>query len=200
MIHKNMPQDEKIYRLNITLQYSNPPIWRSFEVPYRITLSRLHRIIQIVMGWEDDHLWDFVVGKTFYSDSPSYSDLSFFGLPNKIKIVDSSMTMLCAVLKRVGNKIVYIYDMGDNWKHDIVLEEKFPPETGVSYPRCIAGERACPPEDCGGIGGYYSMMECLSDPQNSEYEFYKEWLGDEYDPAHFDLEKINMTLKKLKMK
>jgi len=151
------------------------------------------------MGWEDDHLWNFVVGKTFYSDSPSYSDLSFFGLPDRIKKVDASKTMLCAVLKHAGNKIVYIYDMGDNWEHDIVLEEKFPPETGVSYPRCLGGERACPPEDCGGIERFYYMMECISDPKNSEYESFIEWLGDEYDPAHFDLEKINKALKNFRI-
>ena len=95
--------------------------------------------------------------------------------------------------------MIYVYDFGDDWMHDLVLEKRFSPEPDVNYPRCIAGERACPPEDCGGIGGFYRMLECLSDPHDKEYETWKEWLGDEYDPEYFDKEEVNHILEKIKI-
>jgi len=102
-------------------------------------------------------------------------------------------------MKRLKSKIIYEYDFGDNWEHEISLEKKFPPESDAIYPRCIGGKMACPPEDCGGISGFYNMLDCLNDPKNNEYESIKEWLRKKYDPKHFDLEASNREIKKLKI-
>ncbi|GAG78992.1 unnamed protein product, partial [marine sediment metagenome] len=90
-----------------------------------------------------------------------------------------------------GNrKAEYIYDFGDDWHHAMTLEKKLPRDEKIKYPRCIAGKRACPPEDCGGVGGYYNLLEIISNPAHEEYEEMMEWLGGEYDPEAFNHVKI----------
>ncbi len=85
----------------------------------------------------------------------------------------------------------YIYDFGDNWEHKIQLEKILPREQNVNYPVCTKGKRACPPEDCGGISGYYNLLEIISDPENEEYEEMMEWVGGKFDPEHFDVKEVN---------
>jgi len=98
------------------------------------------------------------------------------------------------VIKKKGQKLVYIYDYGDNWRHNLVVEEIGEPNPDQYYPVCLGGERACPPEDCGGLWGYYRMLESLRDPDDDEYESYREWVGGSFDPDHFDLEARNAVL------
>ena len=88
----------------------------------------------------------------------------------------------------------YLYDFGDMWRHDIFVEAISPPEPGVQYPRCVAGAGACPPEDCGGPGGYERLLEVLGDPGHDEYALWMEWTGGGIDPDKFDLDSMNRRL------
>ena len=102
-------------------------------------------------------------------------------------------------LSKPGDRIAYEYDFGDSWEHEILLEKIVEPEKGVEYPICIGGKRACPPEDCGGIGGYERLLEVLANPKDEEHADMLEWLGlesaDEFDPAEFDIDTVNEQLR-----
>jgi len=96
-----------------------------------------------------------------------------------------------------GDVFEYEYDFGDCWEHEIIVEKVMEPEAGIKYPRCLAGERACPPEDCGGPGGYEELLEVLDDPRHEDYEDYRGWAGEDFDPERFDLEKVNRALRRV---
>jgi len=102
------------------------------------------------------------------------------------------------VLGRVGAKATYTYDMGDSWEHGIVLEKRLPIDPGTAYPVCTGGERACPPEDCGGIGGFYDLLDALGDPAHEQHEEIQDWVGDDYDPDAFSIEDVNHMLTPLR--
>ncbi len=102
------------------------------------------------------------------------------------------------MLKRARSKFHYIYDFGDNWEHEIIVEKITPLDAGRHYPCCLAGERACPPEDCGGVWGYKDLLDITSTPDHPDYEELREWLGEHFDPEAFDLEAVNRSLKRLK--
>jgi len=175
-----------IYQLKITLQSSKPPIWRRVLVPSDMKLSTLHDVIQIAMGWEDAHLHQFDDGQNFY------------GLPEMSldDALDSSKTKLEKVLPAEKAKILYEYDFGDSWEHVVLLEKILEPDPAQTYPVCIKGSRACPPEDCGGIWGYEDLLAKLADPKNPEREDLLDWLGvEDFDPDDFDLESINEELR-----
>jgi hypothetical protein len=101
------------------------------------------------------------------------------------------------VLGRIGSKAVYTYDFGDGWEHEIVVEKKLPPEAGQAYPICVDGKRHGPPEDCGGVPGYYSLLNAISDPLNHQHKESRDWLGDEFDPEAFSVDEINRSLAPL---
>ena len=96
----------------------------------------------------------------------------------------------CSIHSPENRLADYTYDFGDNWEHTVELEEILPRDKDVEYPRCIAGERACPPEDCGGIWGYEDLLQIISDPEHEEYEAMLEWIGGEFDPEHFDAKEV----------
>jgi Plasmid pRiA4b ORF-3-like protein len=98
------------------------------------------------------------------------------------------------VLTRAGTKAVYSYDFGDSWEHQIVVEKRLAPEPGRPYPACLAGERHGPPEDCGGIPGFYNLLEAISDPEHEQHEELLDWLGDDFDPQAFSVEEVNRRL------
>ena len=108
--------------------------------------------------------------------------------------IDEDEVSVGDVIKKSGQKLVYIYDYGDNWRHNLVVETIGKPVSGQYYPVCLEGERACPPEDCGGLWGYYRMLESLRDPDDEEHTSYLEWLGGSFDPDNFDLEARNAVL------
>jgi Plasmid pRiA4b ORF-3-like protein len=168
-----------IHRLKVTLRGTSPPIWRRFEVPSDITLKRLHTVIQLAFGWGDCHLFVFDTPAGRYG---SYDpDLEIRGATGK---------KLSAVADAAGHKIRYEYDFGDQWELDILVEATRPAEPDVAYPRCIAGRRAGPPEDCGGVSGFYRLIEVLADPGHEDHADQLEWLGiesaAEFDPSAFD--------------
>jgi len=176
-----------IYRLKVVLKESSPPIWRRIEVRGSTTLAHLHAILQIAMGWTDSHLHEFVVGDARYG----MIDLEWDPLDRP---KDERRARLGAIVTDAKDRFRYEYDLGDGWMHEVVVEQISPAETGVRYPRCIGGKRACPPEDVGGIWGYGDFLEALRDPAHEEHETMVEWSGGSFDPEVFDIEAINREL------
>ena len=181
---------EPIYQLKITLDGLRPPVWRRVLVPATIKLDLLHEIIQNAMGWLDCHLHLFEIGGVMYS-IPSEDD--------ELGMEDERRVSLKKALLKVGSKIKYVYDYGDSWRHTILLEKVLPREEGTIYPRCVAGKRACPPEDVGGTWGYQEFIEAMADPEHEDHDDMLEWVGDEFDPAAFDLERNNARLGTMKL-
>jgi hypothetical protein len=176
-----------IYQIKVTLKDSKPPIWRRLQVAGDTTLYGLHLILQEAMGWENYHLHQFIVGRTYFGEPDPDFDAE-----------DDSNVKLGQIVQREKQKFTYEYDFGDDWLHEILLEKILPPEPGVRYPVCLKGKRACPPEDCGGVWGYDDLLETIKDPGNEEYEEMMDWLGGEFDPEAFDLDSINQRLKSIR--
>lgn len=179
---------DKVYQLKVTLRGSKPPIWRRLLVPADTSLLELHRIIQVAMGWEGAHLHQFIIDGQFYSTS-SEDDWE--------SVMDERKYDLTRVAPVENSKFIYEYDFGDSWEHQIRVEKILPADPNETYPRCIKGKRACPPEDVGGIWGYQEFLDALRDPNHPEHESYLEWVGDDFDPEYFDLEGVNSQLERI---
>jgi hypothetical protein len=189
MSAKKVAVADQIYQLKITLRGSRPPIWRRVMVPGKFSLHKLHYVIQMAMGWTDSHLHQFIIGGQYYG-IPSPEDWE--------PVIDERRRVLSRVAPPLKRKFVYEYDFGDDWLHDVVVEKILPPETGVKYPLCIKGKRACPPEDVGGVWGYAGFLEAINDPAHEEHESYVEWIGGEFDAEYFNLDEINQELRRMK--
>jgi hypothetical protein len=191
MAKRKIQSDVLIYQLRITLQDTNPPVWRTLQVRQNITLAKLHDYIQGVMGWYDSHLHEFTIDEELYGVHDPEDEFYDVVRKNERK---SRLNEL------VGEGCVfeYTYDFGDNWQHEIKVEKILPPEPSVFYPRCIAGERACPPEDCGGTWGYEDFLKAIADPNHEEHDEYLEWVGSSFDPEAFDLKHINNILDNIR--
>jgi len=176
-----------VYQLRIALTDFHPPIWREVLVPSDFTLVQLHRVIQVVMGWDDDHMHDFTIGTVRYAEPRARLE----GTKNETR------TPLHQVAGSRG-KFYYQYDFGDSWEVEIKVEKVLPPAKDQRYPVCLAGENAGPPDDSGGVWGYAAMLDALKDPKNPEREEYLEWLGEDFDPAAFDLDEVNRKLARIK--
>lgn len=179
-----------VCQIKVTLRDSHPPIWRGIQVRSDITLARLHRILQCVMGWEDAHLHLFVIRGQRYG-LPDEGDIS------SRQTQDERNYKLGEVVANVPGRFAYEYDFGDNWQHILEIERLFAIEEGIHYPRCLAGARACPPEDVGGIPGYKEFLEAIKDPKHPEHEDYLGWIGNNFDPEAFDIDVINRRLRAL---
>jgi hypothetical protein len=180
-----------VYQLKLLLEGALPPIWRRVLVSSDIKLGALHPILQEVMGWTDSHLHMFEVGNA------QYSDPDFEWEDDNMK--DAWKVRLRDVAVRAGDSFVYVYDMGDGWRHEVIVEEMTPFVAGfLGFPVCLKGARACPPEDCGGIGGYENFLGAIHDPQHEEHEDMLSWIGGSFDPEAFDLQAVNKALKKLR--
>lgn len=207
-------QPAQIHELKITLRGSKPPIWRRIAVPSDIRISDLHKVIQIVMGWDNYHLHQFIIPNT--QSKPTREELASLDWQARYEKLtmcrdrcwsdprmevegaeDERKVKLCELAPAVKSKFIYEYDFGDGWEHEIKVVKVGPPVEGVNYPVCLAGELACPPDDSGGIWGYYGKLEILKDPKHEDYEDTLEWMGDDFDPERFDLEKVNAALAKL---
>jgi hypothetical protein len=176
----------EIATVHIELRHTDPLVWRQVEVPTSITLKVLHDIIQVVMGWFDYHFWEFTIGKQKY------------GLPmddswGTEPPIAAGKVRLHDVLKPRKTIIEYTYDFGDCWEHRLTVTDIRAGQPGISYPRYIAGERNGPPEDCGGIPGFYDLLDAIADPSHAHL---KEWAGD-YDPATFDSLPIKYALARI---
>ena len=169
---------DMIATLRIDLLDSEPPIWREIEVPIAMTLRQLHTIVQAAMQWENAHLWEFAVGR------------ERFGSSRAAKLT------LQALLRPRTTKLTYIYDFGDCWEHQLTLTKPRPADPALAYPRYLAGENPAPPEDCGGIPGFYAQLEALADPNHLDHDDAKEWFGD-FDPNCFDDQSIKDRLARI---
>ncbi len=187
---RNLEDNMKKYQLDVRLADSNPSIWRQIIVSANVNLHTFHRVLQVVMGWEDCHMHQFVVKGKYYG-VPGDDDWG------DVEINDEKKVALEDLLKKAKDKMIYEYDFGDGWIHEIKLEKIIDDETTVT-PVCLAGQRACPPEDCGGVYGYAEMLETLKDPDSEEYEDLKDWIGDDFDPELFSIDRVNKLLKKIK--
>ncbi|MGW0194569.1 plasmid pRiA4b ORF-3 family protein [Nonomuraea sp. NPDC003201] len=174
---------EPVYELKVTLlDTDDPVVWRRLRVSAGISLERLHRILAVAMGWEDYHLHVFTIGERRYGwPSREWDD----------GLLDETATTLAEVAGGAGTRISWEYDFGDSREHEIVVERAVVAEEGVRYPSVVAGEGACPPEDCGGTWGYREFRAALADPRHEEHEHLVRWAGltraAEFDPKRFDL-------------
>ena len=183
-----MPAKAQIYQIKVTLDGSKPPIWRRIQVRSDVTLEKFHYILQTVMGWTNSHLHQFIVGGISFGEPyPDYGDT----------MQDERRMRLNQITASEGFKFKYEYDFGDSWMHTLLVEKVLEPEPGQQYPVCIKGKGACPPEDVGGMWGYYNFLEAVGDPDHPEHEMYLEWIGGEFDPQEFDLEETNEILRGL---
>jgi len=179
----------RVYQLKITLRDIKPPVWRRVQVK-DCTLARLHDLIQTCMGWADDHLHEFDIGHARYGDPRQWQD----GFGGKLEVGNEGKVKLSQLVAQGVKKFTYVYDMGDNWEHVIQIEKLLPAEAGAHYPRCLAGKRACPPEDCGGPWGYDDFLQAIQNPKHERHEELLEWVRGEFDPEAFDGEALNAEL------
>jgi hypothetical protein len=182
---------ENVFVLRVSLQYITPPIWRSIQVPGSFTLADLHGIIQIAMGWQNNHLHSFKVGHVYFSPSPEQFPLRLKAEENENEFCLDDLRL------EEKQKFTYIYDFGDEWKHQIVVSKIIPPESlsedERGLPVCLSGKRACPPDDCGGIDGYIRILEILKEPKKKRNHALFE-LSKNYDPEYFDIDAVNERL------
>lgn len=179
----------EIATLRIDLKDSEPPIWRLVEVPTSITLKVLHDIVQVTMGWLDYHLWEFRVDGTTYGLP---MDEDWGTSPRK----SADRTRLRDMITPGTTIIDYIYDFGDYWEHRLTVSDVRPGDPTIGYPRFVDGERDCPPEDCGGIHGFYEMLEARADPAHPDHAEISEWL-DGYDPDALDVFPTEVALGRI---
>ncbi|HEY0151552.1 MAG TPA: plasmid pRiA4b ORF-3 family protein [Longimicrobium sp.] len=168
----------RLLQLRIALAEIDPPIWRRVRVSDAYTLHQLHRVIQMAFGWLDYHLYSFEIGeRRFEAPFEDAQDEDATG----VRLRDLGL----------GNdaRLIYTYDFGDEWVHEIDVESvsiAAPTDSNRALPELDAGERAGPPEDCGGPHGYSEMLKVIADPHHPEHKTYLLWSGD-YDPERFDV-------------
>lgn len=160
-----------------------------------LTLERLHDVLQLAMGWEDDHLHEFVIGKQRFGEPDPMEEV--FGGPGT---ASERTARLFDVLGKARAKAMYTYDFGDGWGHEIVVEKCLAPEPGRTYPVCLAGERHGPPEDSGGPHGYYFLLEAIGDPSHKEHEERLDFVGEDFDPEAFSVDDVNQRLASLRQR
>jgi hypothetical protein len=179
------------YQIKVTLRKSQPPIWRRIRLRSDVTLAKLHRILQCPMGWEDAHLHQFTIQGERYG-VPGEEDVG------SRKTRDERKYKLSDVMPGEGAQFTYLYDFGDNWEHILVVESTLPPQEGVRYPSCLAGGRACPPEDVGGLPGYENFLEAIADDAHPEHKDFTEWIGGPFDPETCDVDAVNERMKAIR--
>lgn len=181
-----------VVRLKITLVDTEPAIWRRIEVPASITLKDLHAVIQAAMGWENSHLYQFHVGRQIIN-GPGMGDIGFSGQRN----VTAARVGLDELIEGRIKRFSYLYDMGDSWEHELRIEKVLPADPDTRYPRFVDGAGACPPEDIGGLPGFYAFLEALEDPKNPDHEELTDWYGGPFDPSALDEASIKKRLARL---
>jgi hypothetical protein len=183
---------ERIYQFRITLMGFTPPIWRRIQVRNG-SLDKLHERIQTAMGWTNSHLHHFRIGDDLYGD-PWLMEENF----EEFRYKDSRQTLLASILPRTGERFrfEYEYDFGDCWRHGVLFEGCLKEQKGQRYPICVEGERACPPEDVGGISGYRRFLRAIADPKAKGHKRSLYWVGGSFDPESFDPAKATKRMQR----
>jgi hypothetical protein len=180
---------ERVFQFKITLKGLRPEVWRRIQVPESYTFWDLHVAIQDVFGWLDYHLHEFELM------NPESGEIAAIGIPEDEDLFDRKVLpgwkqKMADWFSGSYRSALYTYDFGDNWEHLVKLEKILPRGAKKKYPCCVAGKRACPPEDCGGIWGYRDFLKVLKNPEHEEYEDLLVWAGGKFDPEYFDPEKV----------
>jgi len=192
---------KQAFVLKVSLNDSRPLIWRRLLVPENLTFFELHCAIQDAMGWMDGHLHDFRITDT--KSGKSIKDgTTVIALPNSefSSIFETKNEREELINQWFGIKMkqcIYTYDFGDNWDHTVKLEKIVLFDDTATYPQCLAGAQACPPEDCGGLGGYDRVQAIMKNKKHPEHKEMLEWLclDDvlDFDPHHFDPKEVEFS-------
>lgn len=179
---------ERVFVLRMHVVGCEPRIWRRLEVRESMWLSRLHDTVQILFDWFDYQTHAFVVDELKFGNPIKRDDL----------VVEDDRDVTLAELDlEHRDRFLYIYDFGEGWHVEIKIERTGLVEKGVAYPVCSGGERAGPPEDCGGLEAFHDMLACINEPNTDLGREWLEWLGPEFRAEVCDREKINKALRKL---
>ncbi|MEW5873995.1 MAG: plasmid pRiA4b ORF-3 family protein [Candidatus Zixiibacteriota bacterium] len=193
-----METKRRTLQFKITLADVEPAVWRRIEVPAGYTFWDLHVAVQDAMGWLDCHLHMFRIR------NPGSGEIEEIGIPDEHALEGDPICLpgweisVARYFDAVGASARYEYDFGDDWVHEIVLEAIGSRQAGTRFPRCLAGERACPPEDCGGPPGYAQLLKTIADPSDEEHERAMQWLGGSFDPDSFSPQKVRFDDPKMR--
>jgi Plasmid pRiA4b ORF-3-like protein len=179
-------------QIKISLDSTSPVIWREMLIPKNISFYKFHHMIQIAMGWTNSHLFEFNI--------EGYRVGEIFGNMEELdddKVIDGKIAKLIDLVNEPGEIFKYWYDFGDSWMHTITIVKYISLENTHQLPFCIGGELKCPPEDCGGISGFYDFLSIMSNAKHKEYKEMKQWFGGKFNPVELDLIKINKKLKNI---
>ena len=201
-----MPEESKIpevtaweepnaVQVHVALDDIEPKIWRRLIVPLDVTLGQMHPILQAAMGWTNAHLHEFDVGGLTYGDTWS---LSAERTDNDARVFDADEVRLRDFTRALNTAFIYVYDLGDNWRHTVTLEKRVHVKPVPKRPSCIAGARCCPPEDVGGTSGYFEFLRVLLAPDPEELEeqkHLKRWSDGRFDPERFDVAKTDKAVR-----
>lgn len=178
-----------MYQMTIRLEHSEPPVWRTLQVLNQTTLEDLHDIFQIAMGWKNEQTYQFIIDEHYYGDDD---------LGSSDNRSDAATVHLGSLIKRGKVSFVYEYDLSDGWEHHVHVDKIRPisAEEAARLPLCLDGENACPPEDCGGIFGYYELLSLLKDPQHPAYQEMIVQYG-AIEPRAFEIAQVNQQLRAL---
>ena len=177
-----------VFALRITLLDHRPEIWRRVLVPGSLRLDKLHMVFQEAMGWTNSHLHQFRIGDALYG-------MHFEDWPDE-ELHEVDFTL--ADVARAADRFRYDYDFGDGWEHEVLVERTDTIRPVLKFAVCLDGANACPPEDCGGTGGYADLLEILASPAHEEHEKYRRWAGEDFNPEAFDLAATNAALQRLR--
>ncbi|MBE7552001.1 MAG: methyltransferase [Anaerolineales bacterium] len=190
MVTSSQTDQRQIYQCKVSLKGLIPPIWRKIQVSGDIRLDEFHRVLQIVMGWGNYHSYRFIIDGAMYGPlGDVFADAT---------VRSAHEVRLSQVAGTEGSRFIYLYDLADDWQHVVKVEKILAPKPGVQYPICRAGQRACPPEECGGIWEYTNLLEILQDPRHPEHREIVEPYGGDFDPEVFDLVRVNRALQPIR--
>jgi hypothetical protein len=189
---KRPKSNDLVFQFNIMLKDTHPPIWRRIQVK-DCTLDKLHEHIQTAVGWTNSHLHHFKINNQWYGD-PALLEETF----EEMEYHDSTTTMLSDILPKSGKRfrLLYEYDFGDSWNHEVLFEGCPNTEAGRQYPLCLEGKGACPPEHVGGVWGFREFLEAIANSNHERHEEFSEWIGSEFDPETFDPAAATKAMKK----
>ena len=187
-VKKQLKPALPVYQIKIALDCVKPPVCRRVQLE-DCSLDALHDIIQVSMGWDDEHLYAFAI------EGRQYGDLDGGGGD----FADDAQSIRLSDLVRRGVMgFRYVYNFDEPWRHTIDIERTVSAEAEAYYPRCVKGQRACPPENCGGPGEYPGFLAKIRDPGHNEYEDALAWVGGQFDPDEFSLQDTNQELRQLR--